>query len=73
MERLGDIVARVLANVRDTMEEEKARAGLMPAREVAARQQRGGADGVRVKAHDTTPKKRSQQKATHKAIGVMRR
>lgn len=72
MERLGDIVARVLANVRDTMEEEKARAGLTPAREVAARQ-RGGGESARVKAHNGTPTARSQKAAATKAIGVMRR
>ncbi len=71
MERLGDIVARVLAGVRDTMEEEKARAGLTPAREVAARREEGGF--VRVKAHSDTPAARSQKRAAPRNIGVMRR
>lgn len=38
MERLGQVVARVLANVRVTMDERKAGAGVEPAPEVSARE-----------------------------------
>ncbi len=70
MERLGDIVARVLAGVRDTMDGEKAGSREGP-RQVAARREEGGF--ARVNAHNDTPAARSQKRAAPRNIGVMRR
>lgn len=62
MERLGDIVARVLANVRATMEEERAGASVEAAPEFAARH-RGGDE---MRAGGTGAHPRSSQRAIAK-------
>lgn len=61
MERLGDIVARVLANVRVTMEEERAGAVIEAAPEFAARG-RGG-DETRAGGTDAHPRSSSRRMA----------
>lgn len=61
MERLGDIVARVLANVRATMEEEKAGAVVEAAPEFAARH-RGG-DAMRAGETGAHPRSSSRRMA----------
>lgn len=61
MERLGDIVARVLANVRATMEEEKAGAVVEAAPEFAARG-RGG-DETRAGGTGAHPRSSSRRMA----------
>lgn len=69
MERLGDIVARVLANVRATMEEEKAGAVVEAAPEFAARH-RGG-DEPRAggsSAHPRSSSRSMAKKATGQAV-----
>lgn len=71
MERLGDIVARVLAGVRDTMDGEKAGDREGPRQVAARRKEEGGF--ARVKAHSDTPAARSQKRAAPRNIGVMRR
>lgn len=71
MERLGDIVARVLANVRATMEEEKAGAVVEAAPEFVARH-RGG-DAMRAGgtgAHPRSSSRRMAKQATGMAAKI---
>jgi hypothetical protein len=66
MERLGDIVARVLANVRATMEEE--RAGEHEALRQAARA--GGGDKVLALARGDAHPRSSSRRMAKKATGL---
>lgn len=71
MERLGDIVARVLAGVRVTMEEERAGAVVEAAPEFAARH-RGG-DAMRAGetgAHPRSSSRRMAKQATGMAAKI---
>lgn len=71
MERLGDIVARVLANVRVTTEEERTGAVVEAAPEFAAR--RGGGDEMRAGgtgAHPRSSSRRMAKKATGMAAKI---
>lgn len=73
MERLGDIVARVLANVRATMEEERAGAVVEAAPEFAARnrggdEMRAGGTGAHPRSSSRSMAKRATGMAAAKSM-----
>lgn len=64
MERLDTITRRVLADLRDRMDERKARAGDEPAREVAARRVGFNAARVGDEVHPRSPQRSIAKKTT---------